>query len=125
MWRSQDHQWRRNNRLRNCDSIVSVERFDQAKDEFWSLLDEKTAEVPSNEVIIVAGDLNGHVGAAKDGYSCHGGDKGNVVGVLLTVYPVIEPVVVLFFVRSYREAILSYLGLLKDEPIRSNSIAKF
>lgn len=53
------------------------------------------------------------------------GDKGNVVGVLLTVYPVIEPVVVLFFVRSYREAILSYLGLLKDEPIRSNSIAKF
>ncbi|VDO19673.1 unnamed protein product [Heligmosomoides polygyrus] len=84
------------------DSIVSVERFDdrlmkivvaakerlyhffsayapqtgcsdQAKDEFWNLLDEKTAEVPSKDVIIVAGDLNGHVGAAKDGYSCHGG----------------------------------------------------
>ncbi|VDP37510.1 unnamed protein product [Heligmosomoides polygyrus] len=82
------------------DSIVSVERFDnrlmkivvaakerfhhffsacapqtgcsdQAKDEFWSLLDEKTAEVPS-KVIIVAGDLSGHVGATKDGYSCHG-----------------------------------------------------
>ncbi|VDO93114.1 unnamed protein product [Heligmosomoides polygyrus] len=84
------------------DSIVSVERFDdrlvkivvaakerlfhffsayapqtscsdQANDEFWSLLDEKTAEVPSKDVIIVAGDLNGHVGATKDGYSCHGG----------------------------------------------------
>ncbi|VDP15935.1 unnamed protein product [Heligmosomoides polygyrus] len=84
------------------DSIVSVERFDdrlmkivvapkerlyhffsayapqtgcsdQAKDEFWSLHDEKTAEVPSKDVIIVAGDLNGHVGATKDGYSCHGG----------------------------------------------------
>ncbi|VDO99442.1 unnamed protein product [Heligmosomoides polygyrus] len=39
------------------------------------LLDEKTAEVPSKDVIIVAGDLNEHVGATKDGYSysCHGG----------------------------------------------------
>ncbi|VDO83086.1 unnamed protein product [Heligmosomoides polygyrus] len=45
---------------------------DQAKEEFWSLLDEKTAEVPSKDVIS-AGELNGHVGAAKDGYSCHGG----------------------------------------------------
>ncbi|VDO19912.1 unnamed protein product [Heligmosomoides polygyrus] len=46
---------------------------DQAKEEFWSLLDEKTAEVPPGDVIIVAGELNGHVGAAKDGYSCYGG----------------------------------------------------
>nr|CDJ90125.1 Endonuclease exonuclease phosphatase domain containing protein [Haemonchus contortus] len=84
------------------DSIVSVERFDdrlmkivvvierqkyhlfsayapqtgcseQSKDKFWNLLDEKTAEVPLQEAIVVAGDLNGHVGATKDGYSCHGG----------------------------------------------------
>ncbi|VDO99439.1 unnamed protein product [Heligmosomoides polygyrus] len=84
------------------DSIVGVERFDdrlmkvvvaakerpyhffsayapqtgcsdQAKDEIWNLLDEMTAEVPTKDVIIVAGDLNGHVGATKDGYSCHGG----------------------------------------------------
>ncbi|VDP12384.1 unnamed protein product [Heligmosomoides polygyrus] len=84
------------------DSIVSVERFDdrlmkivvaakeqlfyffsayapqtgcsdQARDEFWNLLDEKTAEVPPKDVIIVAGDLSGHVRAPKDGYSCHGG----------------------------------------------------
>ncbi|VDP02224.1 unnamed protein product [Heligmosomoides polygyrus] len=46
---------------------------DQAKEEFWSLLDEKTAEVLPKDVIIVAVDLNGHVAAAKDGYSCHGG----------------------------------------------------
>ncbi|VDO93302.1 unnamed protein product [Heligmosomoides polygyrus] len=45
----------------------------RAQDEFWSPLDEKTGEVPSQGVIIVAGDLNGHVGAAKDGYGCHGG----------------------------------------------------
>ncbi|VDO91568.1 unnamed protein product [Heligmosomoides polygyrus] len=43
---------------------------DQAKEEFLSLLDEKTAEVPSKDVIIVAGDLSGHVGATKDVYSC-------------------------------------------------------
>ncbi|VDP40324.1 unnamed protein product [Heligmosomoides polygyrus] len=84
------------------DSIVSVERFndrlmkivvfvkerlyhfysayapqsgcsDQAKEEFWSLHDEKTAEVQQKDVIIVAGDLNGHVGAVKEAYSCHGG----------------------------------------------------
>ncbi|VDP35068.1 unnamed protein product [Heligmosomoides polygyrus] len=48
-------------------------RSDQAKDEFWSLLDEKTAGIPSKDVNIVAGDLNGHEGATKDGYSCHGG----------------------------------------------------
>ncbi|VDP41280.1 unnamed protein product [Heligmosomoides polygyrus] len=46
---------------------------EQTKDELWSLLDEKTAEVPSEDMIAVAGDLNGHVGATKDGYSCRGG----------------------------------------------------
>ncbi|VDP13577.1 unnamed protein product [Heligmosomoides polygyrus] len=46
---------------------------EQTKDEFWSLLDEKTAEVPSQDMIVVVGGLNGRVEAAKDGYSCHGG----------------------------------------------------
>ena len=46
---------------------------EQSKDDFWALLNEKTAEVPPEDGIIVAGDLNGHVGAAKDGYACHGG----------------------------------------------------
>uniref|UniRef100_W6NET7 Craniofacial development protein n=1 Tax=Haemonchus contortus TaxID=6289 RepID=W6NET7_HAECO len=46
---------------------------EQTKDKFWNLLDEKTAEVPLQEAIVVAGDLNSHVGATKDGYSCHGG----------------------------------------------------
>ncbi|VDO04602.1 unnamed protein product [Haemonchus placei] len=45
----------------------------QGPDTFWNLLDEKTAEVPLQEAIVVACDLNGHVGATKDGYSCHGG----------------------------------------------------
>ncbi|VDP38660.1 unnamed protein product [Heligmosomoides polygyrus] len=46
---------------------------DQTKEEFWNLLDEKTVEVSPKDVITVASDLNGHVGATKDGYSCHGG----------------------------------------------------
>ncbi|EYC09242.1 hypothetical protein Y032_0061g3230 [Ancylostoma ceylanicum] len=45
----------------------------QMKDDFWMLLDEKTAEVPMEDKIDVAGDFNGLVGAAKDGHRCHGG----------------------------------------------------
>ncbi|VDO99635.1 unnamed protein product [Heligmosomoides polygyrus] len=47
--------------------------FEQTKDVFWSLLDEKTAEVPSEDMVAVARDLIGHVGAARDDFSCHGG----------------------------------------------------
>ncbi|XGW10231.1 hypothetical protein V3C99_012037 [Haemonchus contortus] len=66
----------------NGVGIIVSERFpyapqagcsEQTKDKFWNLLDEKTAEVPLQEALVVAGDLNGHVGATKDGYSCHGG----------------------------------------------------
>ncbi|EYC09777.1 hypothetical protein Y032_0059g3047 [Ancylostoma ceylanicum] len=32
---------------------------EQVKDDFWVLLDEKTAEVPMEDTIVVAGDLNG------------------------------------------------------------------
>ncbi|XGW34046.1 hypothetical protein V3C99_018088 [Haemonchus contortus] len=38
---------------------------DQTKDTFWNLLDEKTAEVPLQEAIVVAGDLNGHIAPPK------------------------------------------------------------
>ncbi|WKY05395.1 hypothetical protein Q1695_005977 [Nippostrongylus brasiliensis] len=46
---------------------------EEVKDEFWALLHEKTAEIPSEEMVIVAGDLNGHVGISKEGFKCHGG----------------------------------------------------
>ncbi|VDL74066.1 unnamed protein product [Nippostrongylus brasiliensis] len=46
---------------------------EEVKDEFWALLHEKTAEIPSEEMVVVAGDLNGHVGISKDGFKCHGG----------------------------------------------------
>lgn len=44
-----------------------------SQDEFWSLYDEKAAEVPPQDVIIAAGDFNGQVGSAKGLYGCHGG----------------------------------------------------
>ncbi|EYC12736.1 hypothetical protein Y032_0046g1396 [Ancylostoma ceylanicum] len=46
---------------------------DKAKDDFWTLLDGKTEEVPPEDTIIVARDLNGHVGATKEGYRCQRG----------------------------------------------------
>ncbi|EYC05841.1 hypothetical protein Y032_0080g1394 [Ancylostoma ceylanicum] len=46
---------------------------EQVEDDFWMLPDEKTAEVPMEDTIVVAGHLNGHEGASKDGYRCHGG----------------------------------------------------
>ncbi|VDP11327.1 unnamed protein product [Heligmosomoides polygyrus] len=76
------------------DAIISVERFNdrlmkvvvaaeqrmyhffsayapqagcsvRAKDEFWTLLDEKTAEVSSEDAVVIAGDFIGHVGLRK------------------------------------------------------------
>ncbi|EYC44370.1 hypothetical protein Y032_0463g1909 [Ancylostoma ceylanicum] len=46
---------------------------DNVKNDFWALIDEKTAAVPSEDTVIIAGDLNGHVGVTNDGYRCHGG----------------------------------------------------
>ncbi|WKX94957.1 hypothetical protein Q1695_011868 [Nippostrongylus brasiliensis] len=43
---------------------------EQVKEEFWTLLHEKTAEIPQEEMNVVAGDLYGHVGARKDGDKC-------------------------------------------------------
>uniref|UniRef100_A0A914VFU1 Reverse transcriptase domain-containing protein n=1 Tax=Plectus sambesii TaxID=2011161 RepID=A0A914VFU1_9BILA len=46
---------------------------DRVKDEFWTMLDQKTADVPQREPVIVMGDLNGHIGKRKDGHRWHGG----------------------------------------------------
>lgn len=46
---------------------------DQDKDEFWTLLDEKTSETSAEDVLVIAGDLNGHVGQTSNGNNCHGG----------------------------------------------------
>ncbi|CAJ0602407.1 unnamed protein product, partial [Cylicocyclus nassatus] len=41
------------------------------------------------------------------------GEGGNIVALLLNVYPVIDPIVVMYLVTSYREAVSNYLLPLK------------
>ncbi|KAL6738717.1 hypothetical protein Aduo_012234 [Ancylostoma duodenale] len=53
------------------------------------------------------------------------GARGNIVAILLTMYPVIEPLVVLYFVSSYREALRMYFGMLRYVPGRASSIVTF
>nr|GEZ56651.1 craniofacial development protein 2-like [Tanacetum cinerariifolium] len=47
---------------------------DADKKRFWDALDEMVRECPTNQRLIIGGDLNGHIGAAADGYAeVHGG----------------------------------------------------
>ncbi|GKD73213.1 craniofacial development protein 2-like protein [Tanacetum coccineum] len=47
---------------------------DAEKKRFWDALDELVREYPTDERLIIGGDLNGHIGAATDGYEgVHGG----------------------------------------------------
>ena len=40
---------------------------DDDKDNFWKKLDEVLQSIPANEKVILAGDMNGHVGADRSG----------------------------------------------------------
>ena len=47
---------------------------DEEKETFWRKLDEVLQSIPSNEKVILAGDMNGHVGADRSGVErWHGG----------------------------------------------------
>ncbi|GJY99025.1 retrovirus-related pol polyprotein LINE-1 [Tanacetum coccineum] len=47
---------------------------DAEKKRFWDALDELVRECPTDERLIIGGDLNGHIEAATDGYAgVHGG----------------------------------------------------
>nr|GEV11295.1 hypothetical protein [Tanacetum cinerariifolium] len=47
---------------------------DADKKRFWDALDEMVRECPTNQRLIIGGDLNGHIGAAANGYAeVHGG----------------------------------------------------
>ena len=41
----------------------------QEKEAFWERFEEEVARVPSVEGIIIGGDLNGHIGANRDGFA--------------------------------------------------------
>lgn len=45
------------------------------KNEFWNQLEDSISQVPGNEQLMLAGDLNGHIGRCRDGYErWHGGE---------------------------------------------------
>ena len=47
---------------------------DEEKETFWRKLDEVLQSIPSKEKVILAGDMNGHVGADRSGVEkWHGG----------------------------------------------------
>ena len=47
---------------------------DEDKDTFWNKLDEVLQSIPANEKVILADDMNGHVGADRSGVErLHGG----------------------------------------------------
>ncbi|MBJ5695526.1 hypothetical protein JGG83_23020, partial [Salmonella enterica subsp. enterica serovar Derby] len=49
-------------------------RSDDEKDEFWDKLIAMVSGIPDREMVVIAGDLNGHVGVKSDGYEgIHGG----------------------------------------------------
>lgn len=47
---------------------------ESAKDTFWEMLDSNTRKIPAEDYLIIAGDLNGHVGQRAEGNQCHGGN---------------------------------------------------
>jgi len=57
-----------------CAYAPQTGRSGEEKDSFWDLMISVTGSIPASELIIVGGDLNGHVGTNVDGYDgVHGG----------------------------------------------------
>uniref|UniRef100_UPI00358E0C29 craniofacial development protein 2-like n=1 Tax=Myxine glutinosa TaxID=7769 RepID=UPI00358E0C29 len=51
-----------------------VGRSDEEKDKFWCAIEKLMENVKDEEVVVVGGDLNGHVGRSMDGFEgVHGG----------------------------------------------------
>lgn len=43
-------------------------RPDDEKESFWEELDDRVRHVAHSELLLVAGDMNGHVGASRQGF---------------------------------------------------------
>ncbi|WKX98797.1 hypothetical protein Q1695_014020 [Nippostrongylus brasiliensis] len=74
------------------------------------------------KVVKVCGKCKSLSGDEIDGTCHHEGARGDVVGILLTLYPVLEPLVVLSCVTSYGEALKMYLGVLTCTSNRRSSV---
>ncbi|XP_065318815.1 uncharacterized protein LOC135926812 [Gordionus sp. m RMFG-2023] len=49
---------------------------EEEKDDFRSIVDEAVMEIPRDDLEIIGGDLNAHVGKARDSYKRHHGGFG-------------------------------------------------
>ena len=61
----------------NIKSVYAPQsgRTIEEKDEFFAKLMNEIVKVPDSEILVVAGDLNGHVGKHTDGFdNIHGGN---------------------------------------------------
>ena len=45
-----------------------VGRTEKEKEEFWEVLDECIGKIPEEELLVIGGDLNGHVGRDRSGF---------------------------------------------------------
>jgi len=57
-----------------CAYAPQTGRSAEEKDPFWDQMISVTGSIPASELIVVGGDLNGHIGTNVDGYDgVHGG----------------------------------------------------
>ncbi|XP_065318844.1 uncharacterized protein LOC135926841 [Gordionus sp. m RMFG-2023] len=49
---------------------------EKEKNDFRAILDEAVMEIPKDDLVIIGGDLNAHVGKARDSYKRHHGGFG-------------------------------------------------
>jgi len=40
----------------------------EEKEEFWGMMDDSIGNIPKNEILVIGGDLNGHVGRDRNGF---------------------------------------------------------
>ncbi|XP_065318875.1 uncharacterized protein LOC135926870 [Gordionus sp. m RMFG-2023] len=48
----------------------------RGEDDFRAILDNAVVEIPKDDLVIIGGDLNAHVGKARDSYKRHNGGFG-------------------------------------------------
>uniref|UniRef100_W5MTP5 Endonuclease/exonuclease/phosphatase domain-containing protein n=1 Tax=Lepisosteus oculatus TaxID=7918 RepID=W5MTP5_LEPOC len=50
---------------------------DEDKEKFWHDLETHAQAIDDSEILFIGGDLNGHVGRAKDNFDCNHGGQGH------------------------------------------------
>ena len=72
-------------RLLNVFSVYAPHsgRPDEEKECFWNEVFHLVSCIPQNEMVVFAGDMNGHVGSSNAGYDGTHGGLGTALGTLM------------------------------------------